>query len=292
MKNTTAQFPVTLSPGDRGDRVRDLQIALTQTGHYECEINGIYNERMEECVFNFQQDLGVVGARDEFGAGHFGQKTRTALASVLIERETKLNSLIAGRMPTQTMSPNDSGDAVAKLQTGLRELGYFTNEVGEKYAASTTAAVAKFQVAAGILASETSYGAGFFGPKTKTAFERKLRERLLAGPSLPENPAWNRPVYIAYTPQFDTSLALGDTGEKVSDLQKTLKELEFFALEPTGNFGEQTQAAVIAFQIANEVVGSAAEFGAGSFGPKTRAALNAKIKSAAVALQKKVVSET
>lgn len=291
IKTTSAQFPVTLSPGDRGDRVRDLQIALTKTGHYECEINGIYNERMEECVFDFQQDLGVLSARDEFGAGHFGAKTRTALTNALTKRATQLNSLIASKIPDQTMSPDDTGAAVAKLQAGLQKLGYFADKIGDEYSTSTAAAVAKFQVAAGILESKTSYGAGFFGPKTKIAFEQKLRERLLAGPSLPENPAWDRPVYVAYTPQFNTQLALGDSGEKVRELQAMLQKLDFLAAEPTGNFGEQTQAAIIKFQIENIIVGSATEFGAGSFGPKTRAALNAKIKSAQIALQKKVVAE-
>ena len=54
--STNSQFFASLSLGDRGDAVRELQIKLTEMRFYECEINGIYDEVMENCIFEFQKN--------------------------------------------------------------------------------------------------------------------------------------------------------------------------------------------------------------------------------------------
>lgn len=287
-----SRFPVTLSLGDTGSRVKDLQVALTEAGYYECEINGIYNEKMEDCIFEFQQEKNILASRDEFGAGFFGEKTRSALSKALDANEDKLKMLIADRLPAGTSQPGESGAAISKLQEGLKTLGYLEADFSSEYDESTKLAVVKFQIEAGIIESETSYGAGFFGSKTKTAFEKELSQRLNMKPQLAVNPEWNRVRYVAYNPTFSTGLALGDTGDKVEELQKVLQELGYFKEEVTGNFGELTEQAVIEFQIAEGVVSSATEYGAGSFGPKTRAALNAVIKEKNIALKRKEETTT
>ena len=285
--STNSRFPVTLSLGDKGDRVREMQIALTNTGHYGCEINGIYDEAMESCVFRFQEEQSIVSSLDEHGAGYFGEQTRAKLASLLDERNQELNNLIADKLPSGTIQPGGTGDVVSKLQEGLQTLGYFKNRINGNYDDATTFALAEFQVAEKVVESETSYGAGFFGPKTQIAFEKSFKRQLLALPSLPVNPDWNRAVWANYTPEFKTSLALGDVSDEVAELQEVLKELEYFDSEITGNFGGLTEKAVIDFQIANGVIDSAAEYGAGTFGPMTRTALQVVIAEKKIVLQKK-----
>lgn len=282
-----SRFPTTLSIGDTGELVRDLQIALTETGFYECEINGIYDERMEDCVFNFQQEKGVLASRDAFGAGYFGEQTRLTLSTVLDEQEDSFDNLIADQLPTKTFSPGDDGEDIAQLQEGLKELGFFTGDVTSSYDESTRTAVIDFQVASGTLASATSYGAGYFGPKTLTAFKSSLRENLLALPYLPDNPEWNRAVWVAYTPEFSQSLSLGDTGDDVEKLQKTLQKLGYSELEVSGEYDAATETAILDFQIKSEVLSSADDLGAGHFGPKTRAALNALVQKEQIALRER-----
>ncbi len=282
-----SRFPTTLSIGDRGELVRDLQIALTKTGFYECEVNGIYDQRMEDCVFNFQESNGVLASRDEFGAGYFGKQTRLALSTVLNEREGEFTNLIAACIPGKTSTPDDSGEAVEKLQAGLKELGFFEDDVSGEFDESTSAAVAEFQVAEGVLTSKTSYGAGFFGPKTLTAFKKSLKRNLAALPELPTNPEWNRAVWVAYRPQFEKNLALGDIGDEIEKLQKILAKLGYSELEVNGEFDEATELAIIDFQMKSEVLDSAEGFGAGSFGPKTRAALNTLVEEQKIALKEK-----
>jgi len=282
-----SRFPATLSIGDKGDLVRDLQIALTEAGFYECEINGIYDEHMEDCVFKFQEANGVLASRDEFGAGYFGEQTRLTLASVLDVQEKEFNSLVADKMPSKTFSPDDKGEEVAKLQEGLKELGFFEGEISNVYDDATREAVIAFQVSSKTLASSTSYGAGYFGPKTKTAFEKSLTASLLALPQLPENPEWNRTTWVAYTPEFEKSLSLGDTGEEVEELQKILVKLGYSELEISGEFDAATETAILDFQIKSEVISAIDDSGAGYFGPKTRAALNELLQQEKIALKEK-----
>jgi len=281
----SSRFPVTLSRGDTGDRVRDMQIALAKLGMYECDINGIYDERAEVCVLKFQEAHDIVAA-GELGAGTFGPQTSQTLASVLTAAENKQNEQIASSLPAGTATPGDTNETVTRIQTGLAKMDYYMNEINGNYDAATRAALAQFQVAAGIIETETSYGAGHFGPKTKTLFIAKYRETLLATLALPENPSWERKVQVAYTPVFNTTLSLGDSSDTVRELQETLQKLGHFEGEPTGTFGNETRAALIKFQLENNVVADAASYGAGTFGPKTRAALNATVAREQVALMK------
>ena len=288
-KKTTAssRFPTTLSFGDRGNLVREMQIALTDAGFYECEVNGIYDEKMEDCVFDFQSENEILAERDEFGAGFFGEKTRQKLTAVLDARDSEIQNLIADEIPSSTASPGDSGAAVAKLQSGLVKLGFFTGEISGEFDDATVAALIEFQIDSGVLASASEYGAGFFGPKTSTAFQKSLQNNLLAVAELPTNPQWTRGVLVAYSPTFTTSLSAGDSGDAVSELQKTLQKIGYSELEISGEFDSATELAVLDFQIKSEILAAEDEVGAGVFGPKTRAAMNSLVAEQKIALEKK-----
>lgn len=82
---------------------------------------------------------------------------------------------------------------------------------------------------------------------------------------------------MSKTEYFKSDLSLGDQGESIRSLQRTLKQLGYFDLEITGYFGEETQSAVKKFQLAEKVVDSEADTGVGNFGPKTRIALEKKL---------------
>jgi len=279
------RFPVTLSKGDSGDRVRDMQIALAKLGMYECDINGIYDERAEVCVLKFQEENEIVQA-GQLGAGTFGPQTSQKLASVLTTAENKQNERIASSLPAGTATPGDTNETVTRMQTGLAKMGHYAGEINGNYDTATRSALTQFQVATGIIETETSYGAGHFGPKTKTLFISKYRENLLATIKLPSNPSWDRKVQVAYQPIFSQTLSLGDSSDTVRELQETLKKLGHFDAEPTGTFGDKTRAALVKFQLENNIVADAASYGAGILGPRTRAALNATVAREKVALMK------
>ncbi|MFA6457852.1 MAG: peptidoglycan-binding protein [Patescibacteria group bacterium] len=281
---TAVRFPTTLTLGDRGALVREMQIALTEAGSYECEVNGVFDEKMEDCIFKFQSENQILANRTDFGAGFFGEKTREKLASLLDARDAEVAKLIADKAPTSTIDVGASGEAVTKLQTALRDLGFFAGEISGEYDAATEAAVLAFQTSKGIVASAASSGAGVFGPKTRAALTADLQSQLLATAELPTNPEWTRQTLVAYTPTFAASLSLGDSGEAVTELQKVLQKLGYSELAISGEFDEATELAVLDFQIKSEVLATSTESGAGSFGPKTRAAINSIIDTQQIAL--------
>ncbi len=72
----------------------------------------------------------------------------------------------------------------------------------------------------------------------------------------------------------ERTLKKGFRGDDVQELQKQLQKLGFLKIEtPTKYFGGQTEAALVAFQIKNQIVADADAAGAGICGPRTRAAL-------------------
>ena len=76
---------------------------------------------------------------------------------------------------------------------------------------------------------------------------------------------------------FSRSLKIGDRGTAVKNLQNSLAEIGFFAAAPTGFFGDETHAALVDFQIVNEIISARNAAAAGFFGPKSRRKLSAKI---------------
>lgn len=84
------------------------------------------------------------------------------------------------------------------------------------------------------------------------------------------------PANLQHLPLFSGNSShykRGATGITIQALQKQLAALGHYSDAITGNFDESTEAAVLAFQLAENVIGNAETSGAGEFGPRTRASL-------------------
>ncbi|MDP2624620.1 MAG: peptidoglycan-binding protein [Candidatus Peregrinibacteria bacterium] len=80
---------------------------------------------------------------------------------------------------------------------------------------------------------------------------------------------------VVMAPQlFESDIWYLTTGEDVEKLQYYLKELGYYYGEISGYYGEETRQAVFDFQLANEVVSSWDDFGAGHTGVNTRKMLD------------------
>lgn len=66
-----------LRRGDRGPEVTELQLRLRQLYLYNDDVNGVFNNRVEDALRNYQWSRGIRG--DELG--EYGQATRTSLES-------------------------------------------------------------------------------------------------------------------------------------------------------------------------------------------------------------------
>lgn len=124
------------------------------------------------------------------------------------------------------------GDEVTKLQTRLRELGYYTGDVDGAYGPGTQEAVIRFQTQHGLSAD------GIAGEGTRSALYAPGAQAFIPTP----------------TPSPSASLLKkGDNGDAVKAMQERLRELGYYNGSVDGDFGGGTEEAVRLFQRQNDL---------------------------------------
>jgi peptidoglycan hydrolase-like protein with peptidoglycan-binding domain len=304
--NQVIVTPTLLLPEDvwylsTGEDVERLQTYLQQLGYYQGGITGTYGDETRQAVFAFQVSQGILDSWDDFGAGHTGINTRKMLDLAISKWREKEESqsfqryqeglLLLSQYPdldrnrtsfSQDLALGSSGAEVSRLQTELKNLGYLRIEPTGYFGEVTQHALFKFQQKRGILFADTDSGAGVFGPQTRSAFNAIVEartqhlslialgrhEQVLASQS-------SAPATAEDMNDLSSVLALGDRGSDVKLLQTLLKNLGFFnGAFVTEFYGEQTKAAVVAFQLANGLIATENDAEAGTVNEATRILLN------------------
>jgi peptidoglycan hydrolase-like protein with peptidoglycan-binding domain len=275
----TAEAPQDLLRGSTGEDVRSLQERLVALGYPAGAADGMFGYKTHQAVRYFQDALGinqtgvvtpalkkqifaegapeyrqyVALARGSHGIrvevlqsrlrahsyttdsvdGDYG--SRTAEAVRLFQKKAglgqtgaasveTLKALMAKSAPAYSgyvpLAEGDSGSRVKKLQESLYKLGYYAGARGGTYDAKTAEAVKLFQKAIGV--------------KETGAANVKLQERLFSSKA----PKCKEYIELKY----------GDTGTRVKELQKRLKELGYYNGEIGGHFRSLTRSGVKAFQ--------------------------------------------
>ena len=285
--STSVDGYTTLSEGDTGTAVRNLQQTLKNKGYYSGSVDGKYGAATTAAVVAFQSAQGL---RVD---GKAGPATQRALFTTSSSTDTSKYT---------TLRPGDSGTAVRNLQQTLKNKGYYSGSVDGKYGAATTAAVVAFQSAQGLRvdgkagpatqralfttssSTDTSKyttlrpgdsGAairqlqttlkqkgyytgtidGDYGSGTTAAvkaFQKKMNITPVDGI------AGDKTLTLLYSSDAVDSdeyatLRPGDTGAAVRTMQATLYELGYYDGSRDGVYGATTQDAVRAFQIRNKV---------------------------------------
>ncbi|MDL2205902.1 peptidoglycan-binding protein [Eubacteriales bacterium OttesenSCG-928-N13] len=197
---------VELEHGDTGERVKTLQRRLKALGYFNGSIGGNYLDLTETAVKKFQKKIGV---------------KQTGIATVSLQKK-----LFAKNAPHYNdgyvqLKHGSTGERVKKLQRRLKELGYFTGEIGGNYLDLTESAVKKFQKKTGA----TQNG--------------------IASVSL------QKKIFAKNAPHYNdgyVELKYGSTGERVKKLQRRLKTLGYFKGDIGGNYLDLTESAVKKFQ--------------------------------------------
>ncbi|MEH2005105.1 peptidoglycan-binding domain-containing protein [Nostoc sp.] len=133
-----------------------------------------------------------------------------------------------------------NGSEVTSSQRCLKKLGYFNGPVSGKFATLTQNAVIKFQQANRIPAD------GVVGASTQRALQGACQSRTFSRNTSGALPRRSLPQ-ASPSAQYPV-LSQGKTGASVTRLQQRLRQLGYFNTTPTGNFGQVTKDAVIAFQ--------------------------------------------
>ncbi len=188
----------------------------------------------------------------------------------------------------------DSGAEVIRLQKELKNLNFFKTSITGYYGEITEHAVFKFQQSQRLVGNKNSLGAGIFGPKTRDSLNRIVIARdyntRLVAEATGNYQTGNliasdisAPVAKEIVLQLDASkdrvitkeLNPGQTDKDVSALQIFLREKGFFeGMITTNYFGPVTKEALIRFQIANGIITSKEDLGAGRVGPQTLSFIN------------------
>lgn len=247
--NTPSYPGIPLREGDVGNDVQLMQVRLNRIARNYPGIptiaqpDGIFGTRTTAAVKRFQQ---VFGLNDD---GIVGNATWYRIAYIYssVKRLAELDSegIAVGEIPqsfARVLRPGDSGDNVRVLQYYLRVISQYNStvpsvSVNGQYDDATEQAVKAFQQSRGLTQD------GIVGRATWNEIYNTYRGIIAASPL----GADGLPLYPGGVLRF------GATGESVSTIQRWLSLLsqtytDIPALQVDGNFGQQTDQAVRAFQ--------------------------------------------
>ena len=255
----------TLTVGSKGDQVRLLQQALIALGFLNDKADGVFGQKTETAVKNFQQSQGLT-VDGLAGTGtqaklYSMNKTSSAPATTPAPQSTPKpaadpalsvsSELFNGNY--STLKEGSSGTRVALLQTCLIRLKYLNGKADGKFGQLTKNAVKAFQRDNKLTVD------GLAGEKTLKALEKRISGTVSGSePSTTPAPtATASPVATSApvaTPIIKNGayLCKGDKGDQVSLLQTRLKELNY-EVSVSGKFDETTRLAVVAFQQRNKL---------------------------------------
>ena len=140
-EGSTASAYEVLYSGSKGDAVTALQQALKELGFYSGKADGIFGSGTRSAVVAFQLKNGLTQSGTADGATQ----------ALLYEGKPKNSSGKATQvktvspLPGAEISSGSTGPAVVKLQTRLKELGYYTGSVDGTAGKATITAVKAFQ---------------------------------------------------------------------------------------------------------------------------------------------------
>ena len=137
-KPKPSQPKALLDPGDRGEKVRELQHRLRQLEWYFGSISGTYGSSTTKAVRGFQDKRRITAT------GRVDQRTWTVLVAMTRTptRAERHNILVPG---PAILKRGSSGPAVRGLQARLKQIGWYAPLVTGNYGRTTAASVRGFQ---------------------------------------------------------------------------------------------------------------------------------------------------
>ncbi|WP_078556040.1 peptidoglycan-binding protein [Alkalihalobacterium alkalicellulosilyticum] len=259
-----------LRAGSKGKEVEALQIKLKEQGYYNHKVTGQFGRQTTDAVKAFQRKNkltvdGIVGPQTLSVLLNERQPASTQTNNVTLKQPTAQQSTI--------LRNGSKGAQVSKLQTDLKELGFYKNSITGNFGGVTEVAVRDFQ------RSQKLKVDGIVGPQTFAAINKALEAKKKATPKVPAQPA--APKTPAPTTQPapstpapapapsvqpapstpSTTLTIGVRSDQVTLIQTQLRSLGLFHVEPTGYYGDITAQSVREFQRLNNlpVTGNADE---------------------------------
>ncbi len=265
---------VTVKAGATGDLVADLQLRLTELGYYNGSITRAFDTSTRKAVIAFQKKNGLTADGIAGRATQDALFAPTALSAMAAEAPQITPAPTATPAPTFTVPSgkvqrDSTGEDAKLVQKRLKELGYYRSNVDGKFGALSVSALKKFQAANGLkddgIAGNDTYRILF--SSDALAKDATPTPAVTATPVPTAVPVITAvPAPTAIQGQLVT-LRKGSSGSAVSLLQEALINLGYLTGTADGNYGDQTEAAVRAFQRVNGLTVD------GTAGPQTQTKL-------------------
>ena len=230
-------YPI-LKKGTSGRYVRSLQEAMIELGFLTGKADGNFGDSTERAVIAFQTknsypNTGLMDANIQ--AFLYSGKPKNVRGEA-----TTLKTL--SPVPGATMKKNCTGALVGELQQMLKNLGYYTAAITNKYDTDTQTAVKAFQKKNNLKAD------GVAGAETRTLIESGKGLAADATPT-PEPTAVPTPTATPVIPS--STVKSGSKGEDAMNVQSRLKELGYYRGLVDGEFGRASVNALKNFQTNN-----------------------------------------
>lgn len=186
----------------------------------------------------------IDGTTYYFDSNGHSSTTPSNMDSTASDSQSSSDSSSSKSETPTTWSNGSSGEEVEKIQTRLKELGFYDGPIDGEFGNATEQAYRAFQEAAGvtvdgIAGSDRDVLYSDDAPHAKKAEEATQPTEEATQPTEPEEKA---PVIIAQN---------GDFSEEVINVQQKLLDLGYFGMQPTGFYGDITEEAIKAFQTQN-----------------------------------------
>jgi peptidoglycan hydrolase-like protein with peptidoglycan-binding domain len=255
--------------GDKGLSVILLQQYLHDAGTFGAAASGLYGNDTQKALADFQTQYGLKG-----DGSVLDEKTAAYLVASTSMNQKKQD-------PVSFIGKESSATDIQSAQRLLRYFGYYRGRTDGVYSDALFGSILKYQQDQKLVGDATSPGAGRIGPMTRTKLVTDWRKRMTAQNAEKLITMKQIGDLLAKNGTFITGfLATGQSGKSVTQLQTLLVAGGYFPKDKVnGHYGDLTKAAVINYQMADGLIATEADKGAGTIGPITlRHIHNAQIK--------------
>lgn len=257
---------VSVKAGDRGLSVETLQRSLSKTGFFDQVPTGLFGVATQDALARFNMAYGLTEPSD-----HLSERSAATLAAAV--RRADVTPPVA-----KNVDKSAKASVIRTAQRTMRFLGYYKGRTNGLYNDTLAAAILKFQQSEQLVGTDSDPGAGRIGPLTRGKLKTQWNQKLVA--DLADRLMILHRVEVLLDQKgknLDQFLSEGDNGQSVALLQRLLADRGYFPREKVnGNFGVQTKAAVLQYQIDRQLVAAESGIGAGTVGPQTLKSLRAE----------------
>ncbi len=206
------------------------------------QFNGNYYY-YEDGQYIVNTSRNIDGTTYYFDSNGRSSTTPSNMSSTASDSSSGSSSSGSSSSAPSTWSNGSSGDEVTKIQTRLKELGFYDGEIDGEFGNATEQAYRAFQEAAGLTVD------GIAGSDRDVLYSDDAPHAEKAQEATEEAKTEEETTPEETTPQIIAQN--GDFSEEVINVQQKLLELGYFGLQPTGFFGDITEEAIKAFQLQN-----------------------------------------